>query len=67
MVCFCAVERPHDHPLRPDGYKPLDAFWEKRGYQKHPELQCRYHWKDIDQADEDEKRLTYWLKTLKGV
>src|SRR5690606_16539893 len=23
---FCAVQRPADHPLRPAGYQPLDAF-----------------------------------------
>jgi GNAT superfamily N-acetyltransferase len=31
-VAFCAVQRPVDHPLRPTDYRPLDAFWEKRGY-----------------------------------
>ena len=31
---FCAVVRPPDHPLRPAGYVPLDAFWTARGYAK---------------------------------
>src|ERR1700709_468546 len=27
IVAFCAVERATDHPARPIGYVPLDAFW----------------------------------------
>ncbi len=61
--CFCAVVRPHDHPLRPDDYQPLDKFWQKRGYSKHPELGAYYSWKDIDQTDSTSKRLEFWLKS----
>ncbi|MGR9072206.1 MAG: GNAT family N-acetyltransferase [Gammaproteobacteria bacterium] len=61
-ICFCCVERPADHPLRPDNYVPLDKFWNKRGYFKHPELQTTYTWKDVDQAEETEKLMTFWLK-----
>ena len=33
-ACFCAVERPDDHPKRPAGYTPLDAFWQAREYRR---------------------------------
>jgi GNAT superfamily N-acetyltransferase len=62
--CFCAVERPADHPLRPPGYQPHDAFWQKRGYARHPELGATYHWKDIDQPEQTSKRLVFWLKSV---
>lgn len=62
--CFCAVDRPADHPLRPADYVPLDEFWRKRGYEKRPQLQARFAWKDIDQVEETEKTLTFWLKRL---
>ena len=61
--CFCAVVRRSDHPLRPAGYQPLDGFWHKRGYNKHPELAAYYSWKDIDQTDSTSKRLEFWLKS----
>jgi GNAT superfamily N-acetyltransferase len=60
---FCAVVRPADHPLRPPGYEPLDRFWQKRGYEKHPELSAAYTWKDSDQPEETSKRLEFWLKS----
>jgi GNAT superfamily N-acetyltransferase len=62
--CFCAVERPADHPLRPAAYQPHDRFWQQRGYTRHPELGATYHWKDIDQAEQTSKRLVFWLKSV---
>jgi len=61
---FSAVQRPIDHPLRPAGYEPLDAFWGKRGYQAHPELIAHYGWKDVDQPTETEKPMMFWIKAL---
>jgi GNAT superfamily N-acetyltransferase len=61
-ICFCCVERPVDHPRRPADYVPLDEFWTKRGYVKHPELHTTYIWKDLDDADETPKPMTFWLK-----
>jgi GNAT superfamily N-acetyltransferase len=62
--CFCSVLRPAGHLLRPAGYEPLDRFWEKRGYRKHPQLSATYTWKDIDQHAETSKRLEFWLKSV---
>jgi GNAT superfamily N-acetyltransferase len=61
---FCAVDRPPDHPRRPRDYQPLDAFWMKRGYVKRPDLVATFSWKEIDEAEESPKTLTFWVKTL---
>ena len=63
---FCAVDRPPDHPRRPVGYVPLDAFWTHRGYVKHPELVATFEWKELDEPDESAKTLTFWVKDLAG-
>ena len=65
-VAFCAVCRPPDHPLRPPGYEPLDRFWQKRGFTRHPELRAHYSWKDIDQDEQTSKPLEFWLKSLQN-
>lgn len=62
--CFCAVERPADHPLRPAGYQPLDGFWQNRGYRKVPELNTTYRWKDVGEDVETAKPMTFWLRAL---
>ena len=64
LTTFCAVDRPEDHPLRPAGYRPLDAFWLKQGYTKHPELQATFVWKEIGEDDESPKTLTFWVHAL---
>lgn len=63
FISFCCVERPANH-RRPGNYVPLDAFWHKRGYRKHPELQTWYTWKDLDEDQETPKPMTFWLKPL---
>ena len=62
--CFCGVQRPDDHPARPSDYIPLDNFWRKRGYEKHPELNTTFSWKELGEADESPKPMTFWMKKL---
>ena len=62
---FCAVQRPADHPLRPAGAVPLDAFWRKRGYSPS-DLACTMRWKQVDSAERVENRLAFWIKPLRG-
>ncbi|MDD5578875.1 MAG: GNAT family N-acetyltransferase [Methylobacter sp.] len=61
-ITFCCVERPIDHPRRPADYAPLDQFWNKRSYFKHPELRTTYNWKDLDDIKETPKPMIFWLK-----
>jgi GNAT superfamily N-acetyltransferase len=64
-TCFCSVERPINHPLRPAAYNPNDTFWLKRGYTKQEQLQCKMSWKDIDEEKESIKNMTFWTKKWK--
>ncbi|MGR4068755.1 GNAT family N-acetyltransferase [Billgrantia sp. C5P2] len=63
-VAFCAVERPDDHPLKPEGYVPLHGFWRSQGYERHPELATTFRWKDIGEPEETDKPMVFWLKSL---
>jgi len=64
LTAFCAVERPANHPKQPPGYKPLDGFWRKRGYEKRPELRTTFSWKDVDEAAESSKPMVFWTRPL---
>lgn len=61
---FASVIRPDDHPLRPAGYRPLDAFWRKRGYAPLPGVIAEFDWKDIGEPESTRKPLQFWMKTL---
>lgn len=65
-VCFCGVVRPDTHPLKPEGFQPLDAIWQHFGYRPRPDLIAHYRWKDIDQTDETQHPMMFWLKSLNG-
>lgn len=61
---FCSVIRPDDHPRRPEGYRPLDGFWRKRGYAPLPGVVAEFDWKDIDDDAPTRHRLQFWIREL---
>ncbi len=65
-AAFCAVERDADHLRRPADYVPLDSFWLKRGYTHHPELRTTFSWRDLDEAEESPKPLSFWIRDLRS-
>lgn len=63
-AAFCAVIRPEDHPARPEGYRPLDPFWRRRGYAPLAGAVARFAWRDRGDAEETQKPLQLWMRTL---
>ncbi len=63
-TAFCAVIRPPDHPLKPAHYRPLDPFWTRRGYRIVEGMIGKLSWKDIDQPEETEKPMQFWIRPL---
>ncbi len=61
---FCAVQRPADHPMRPDDCRPLDAFWRARGYKPLPGIVAQFSWKDVNDVAETAKPLQFWSRDL---
>ncbi len=62
--CFCAVVRPADHPARPDGYRPLDAFWRGRGYAPLDGVVAEFQWRDLGETAQTAKPLQFWIRDL---
>ncbi|MBZ4023396.1 GNAT family N-acetyltransferase [Rhodobacter sp. TJ_12] len=61
---FCSVIRPDDHPRKPAGYRPLDAFWRKRGYEPMPGVVAHFRWTDLGESTQTEKALQFWGRQL---
>jgi len=61
-ACFCAVDRPADHPRRPAGYSPLDSFWQKRGYHKLPGITARFAWPTEPGGADLTHPMNYWMR-----
>lgn len=63
-TAFCGVVRPADHPKKPEGYTPLDAFWTKRGYKKTEGLLGSFSWAEIGETEATDKPMQFWLRPL---
>lgn len=64
VSAFCSVIRPKNHPLEPEGHRPLDGFWRKRGYAPEPGLEAVFDWREVGAAEETPHRLQFWLRRL---
>ena len=63
-AAFCSVQRASDHPARPEGYRPLDGFWRKRGYAPVRGVVAQFTWRDIGEDAETAKPLQVWMRPL---
>ena len=61
---FVAIERPDDHPARPADYRPLSAFWRKRGYEEVEGAVAEFEWREVGGAVETSHQLQYWAREL---
>lgn len=61
---FCAVERAAVHPMRPEGYSPLDGFWMKRGYRKLPGLVTVFGWPTQPGGPNERHAMGYWMRAF---
>lgn len=61
---FCAVQRDDSDSRKPVDYVANDAFWDKRGYRKQPELRTSLNWPDIGETSGSDKPMTFWTREL---
>ena len=61
-AAFCAVIRDPRDPRKPPTYRPLDAFWEKRGYAPVPGLTVGFDWPDLGDRVSSRKQLQVWMR-----
>lgn len=61
---FCAVIRPDDHPMRPEGARDLAPFWRRRGYAPMPGAVVHFDWTDLGEPRQTRKPLQVWVKNL---
>ena len=60
-TCFCAVVRDGEPPA---GYRPLDAFWRKRGYRPLDGVTSTFRWREVGHEDETEHEMQFWGREL---
>lgn len=64
LACFCAIERPADHPKKPASYRDHTVFWHKRGYRKLNDISTSFAWPETRDGPEISHPMAYWLRKL---
>lgn len=65
-TAFAAVDREAGDPRRPGAHRDNDAFWHARGYRRQTGMTMHLSWREIGEAGESEKPLTFWLRPLEA-
>lgn len=61
---FCGVVRASDDLRKPAGYRPLDAFWRKRGYAPADGMTGNYDWREFGATEETPHVMQFWIRKL---
>lgn len=64
FICFFEIDRGNSDPKKPEGYRKLDSYWEKKGYLKHPELNGTVSYREKGESEESPKKMIFWIKQL---
>jgi GNAT superfamily N-acetyltransferase len=64
FACFCAIERPANHPARPSNWVPLNAFWRRHGYSPVRGFRSAMRWKEFGRNEESDLTMQVWVKSL---
>jgi GNAT superfamily N-acetyltransferase len=64
VASFCAVVRDAQDARKPANYRPLDAFWNKRGFQKAEGLVAKFDWQEVGDKKELPHQMQFWIKQL---
>ena len=63
-TAFCGVIRDTHDPRRPPDDRPLDGFWQRRGYTKIDGMIGTYDWREIGETSETAKPMQFWIRAL---
>lgn len=63
-IIFCEVDRSNSDIKRPSDYKPLNPFWEKRGYIKDQNLVTNFAWPEIGDQEKTNHPMVFWSKDI---
>lgn len=61
QTAFCSVLRADNHPLKPQGYRSNELFWQKRGYQPTA-MMAKLSWQQVDAAEPVSNELVFWVR-----
>jgi hypothetical protein len=65
-LVFMAVDRPENHPCKPDNYRSTDDLFKHFGYTKFDNMNVTLTWNQVDTNQEVTNTLSLWHKELRS-
>lgn len=65
-LTFMAVDRPEDHPCKPDNYRSTDGLFKHFGYTKFDNMNVTLTWNQLDTNQEATNTLSLWHKEIRS-
>jgi len=62
-LCCATVQRPADHPARPEGYLPIEGFLGRTGFKALGDLVTDFRWRELDGVERNHP-MKYWIKDI---
>ncbi len=59
-LTLMTVERPDDHPLKPQNYVSLEPIWTHFGFQKFSDVKVLFPWPQVDAKEPVKNTLVFW-------
>ncbi len=63
-ITLCQIEDPRYDVFKPTDYVVTDGFWNKLGFQHHPEINEMIYWINVGQLEKTPHLLVYWTKDI---
>ncbi len=63
-LVFMTVNRPLNHPMRPNNYRQLEPLWQHMGYHIRSDVVISLPWKQVDTHKEEQNILDVWVKNI---
>lgn len=66
-LCLAVVERPEDHPLKPNDYAPPERIWIRDGFERTG-IRFAYEWPTIQPGGlvvAQQNPMVFWMKELR--
>lgn len=63
-IIVCEIERDPKDSKKIENASSSEILWDNRGFVRQPELNTHFLWKDIDDLEETDHFMVYWIKAL---
>ncbi|HQU09718.1 MAG TPA: hypothetical protein PLV25_07135 [Opitutales bacterium] len=63
-ITFCAIDRPENHPAKPENYVSPEYLWKSLGFERRADMRAEFSYPELGSPEEILHPMTFWVKKL---